>query len=394
MPYEVSQLLKDIGKPVVAMPDEPIQAALDRMLNHSFSQLPVVKGDVQSRQFYLITHESILLALHNFGSKIENSGLRVDDALVRVPNVYRATDDLFELLAGMRETNAVLIVDDDRNLTHVVTSYDTTRYFRQWAEDIMQVRDVEHGLRRIVNSAFKSADGKIDEQARQAAVEEMTSSNRALRKKFEVALQRYFKQQSASAITPQSDWIDHAFVELLNGSKDVVGSDSTNSINHGETVAPSVAIADQAAATTSLLSASQSLRKRFEVALKCYFAHQAAKNIELDESLVEDAFRVIYDRNEQIKEFSELTLGEYIQLFFKDVCWQRCQNVIGLKQEEVKHMFDGVRETRNDLAHFREEEITAQRRLQLKRCADWLSEREKLIISSFEEGMPSSASES
>ncbi len=30
-------------------------------------------------------------------------------------------------------------------------------------------------------------------------------------------------------------------------------------------------------------------------------------------------------------------------------------------------MLEGVRETRNDLAHFREERITAQKRLQLKK---------------------------
>jgi CBS domain-containing protein len=306
MPYEVRQLLKDIGQPVVATPDEPIRIALNRMLHHSFSQLPVVKGDGQQRHFYFITHESILLALHNFGSKIEESGLRVDDALVKVPNVYHETDDLFELLVGMREMNAVLIVDDDRNLTHIVTNYDTSRYFRQWAEDIMQVRDVEHGLRRIINSAFKRPDGEIDEQARRSAVEEITSSNRALRKKFGLALKNYIAQQGETAAVP------------------------------------------------------------------------------LDETRADDAFKYMLNRAEKSKEFTELALGEYIQLFFTDGCWGRCRDVIKLKEEEVRHMLEGVRDTRNDLAHFREEEITAQKRLQLKTCADWLGEREKLIIAVFE----------
>ncbi len=72
MSYEVRQLFEDIGKPVTATPDEPIQDALDRMLRYSFSQLPVVKGDGQSRQFYIITHESIILALHNFGRGLKD----------------------------------------------------------------------------------------------------------------------------------------------------------------------------------------------------------------------------------------------------------------------------------------------------------------------------------
>ena len=253
----------------------------------------------------------------------------------------------------------------------------------------MQVRDVEHGLRRILNNAFKTADGEIDEQARQTAVEEITSSNKVLRKKFGNALRRYITQQAPPTVTPKSDWMDKAFVELLNGCSANTSADGNNSTHQPGSAIPSISIVDQESAAISLLSASQALRVRFEVALKCYLTQQAAVGVELDESLVEDAFKVIYDRSEQIKEFSELTLGEYIQLFFKDVCWQRCQTAIRLRQEEVKHMLEGVRDTRNDLAHFREEEITAQKRLQLKRCADWLSEREHLIIASFEESASS-----
>ena len=219
MPYQVSQLLTAIGAPVTATADEPVQDALDRMLHHDFSQLPVVKGDGQQRQFYFITYKSILLALNTFGSKLADSSLRVEDALVKVPNVYRATDDLFELLVVMREMNAALIVDDNQGLTHIVTNYDTTRYFREWAEDIMQVRDVERSLKRIINSAFRKPDGEIDEVARQTAVEEMTSANRVLRKKFGVAIQKYLSRQAASTVEVKHEWLDLAFAELLKDCK-------------------------------------------------------------------------------------------------------------------------------------------------------------------------------
>jgi len=388
MPYEVSQLIKDVGTPIAATPDEPIQDALDRMLHHSFSQLPVVRGDGQSRQFYFITHESILMALHNFGSRIEGSGLHVADALVRVPNVYRATDDLFELLAGMRELNAALIVDDERNLTHIVTSYDTTRYFRQWAEDIMQVRDVEHGLRRIINNAFRKADGEIDKHARRTAIEEMTSSNRALRNRFRVALNHYITQQAAAPTSLTSDWLDRAFMEMLNGCSDVASAGDNDSTVPVLEEVSSAAIAGAESASTSLFSASQALRKSFEAGIKYYLSQQATAEVILDEELVEEAFLRIHDRTEQLKKFSELTLGDYVQLFFKEVCWDRCQGVIRLNQEEVRHMLEGVRVTRNELAHFREEGITTQQRLQLRTCADWLSERENLINAAFEETAP------
>ncbi len=165
------------------------------MLQHQYSQLPVIKGSGQSRQFYFITYERILRALHDFGSKINESNLRVNDALVRVPNVYRSSDNLFELLAGMREINAALIVDDSSNLTHVVTAYDTTQYFRQWAEDIMHARDVENSLKQFVTYAFKKSNGEIDDKARQMAIEELTSSNKDLRKKLGISAQTHEKYQ-------------------------------------------------------------------------------------------------------------------------------------------------------------------------------------------------------
>ncbi len=205
----------------------------------------------------------------------------------------------------MREVNAAMIVDDDRNLTHVVTSYDTTRYFRQWAEDIMQVRDIEHGLRRIINSSFKNADGVIDEQARQSAVEEITSSNKALRKKFGIALQQYIKAKAAETAKPKKEWIDGAFAELLNGNKASMDGTANKSIEHADVSIQSTATVDQESRITNLLSASQILYERLEAALTYYLTQQATADVKLDESITEGAFTIIYDRNEQIKEFGE-----------------------------------------------------------------------------------------
>jgi len=388
VPYQVSHLLSGIGVPVSATVEEPVRVAFDRMLHHGFSQLPVVKGTGQQRQFYFITHESILVALHNFGGGIESSSLRVGDALLRVPNVYRATDDLFELLVGMRETNAALIVDDVGNLKHVVTSYDTSLYFRQWAEDIMQVSEVERLLKRIINAAFKKSDGEIDEQGRQSAIEEITSENRRLRSKFDVAVKQYLTHQAVNATVLRPDQLDLAFIEFLKGSTGA-GANVIVARSDGSQERRADVAADEGHDIRRLLAASQALRGRFQAGLQFYMDRQSA-DVRLNDVLVEEAFKILYDKKEQVKEFTELTLGDYIQLFFKDVCWGRCKGAIQLKEEEVRHMLEGVRDTRNILAHFRDEEVTAQKRVQLKVCADWLSERERLITTAFEESPPSS----
>ena len=56
-------------------------------------------------------------------------------------------------------------------------------------------------------------------------------------------------------------------------------------------------------------------------------------------------------------------------------------------------MLEGVRDTRNKLAHFREEEITTQQRLQLQTCADWLGELQKPIHTAFESSAAISSDE-
>lgn len=371
MPYEVSQLLRNLGAPVSASPEEPVRIAVDRMLGNGFSQLPVVKGTGPQAQFYLITHESILMALHNFGSRIETSGLRVQDALVRVQRVYRSTDDLFELLIGVRDSNAALIVDDDGKLTHIVTSYDTAVYFRDWAENIMQVRDIEHSLRRIIGAGFRRREGVIDEDMRRTAVEEITSSNKALRKKFVRAMKQCLGQYAPVGAEIDGKKLDTAFAAFINGA----GGLASQSVEGDGTGQDGV---------VALVSATDALSARFADGVRAYVGEFTGTDIEPNEALLDDAFKILYDKNEQIKEFGALTLSEYVVLFFKDACWGRCKDAIGLREEEVKHMLEGVRETRNSLAHFREEEITAQKRIQLQRCAAWLNEREKAILEAFE----------
>lgn len=383
MPYEVSQILTGLGEPITASPEEPLQTALDRMLHYQFSQLPVIKENEQSRQFYFITYEMILRALHDFGSKINDPNLTVNDALVRIPRVYRSTDNLFELLAGMREINAALIVDDETNLTHIVTTYDTTQYFRQWAEDIMHARDVEHSLKQIITNAFKKQNGEIDEEARQLAIEELISSNKDLRKKFGKAITQYLTQLANKHLTLNAEWAERAFFELLKGAEIAEGENNvpTNNLENDLKIAE----AEPAIQTVQTL---KTLQKGFYSALSNYLRQQGNSNIELDQPLLEAAFLIVYNPKEKVRTFNELTLDTYIRLFFNEQCWDRCSGAIGKEKDVTNNMLEGVRDTRNKLAHFREEEITTAQRLQLQRCADWLGELEKPIRVAFEASAP------
>ena len=54
----------------------------------------------------------------------------------------------------LRERYAVLIVDGEGTLVGIVTSYDTTEYFRRHSEDMMVVQDIESCLKYYIRMAL------------------------------------------------------------------------------------------------------------------------------------------------------------------------------------------------------------------------------------------------
>ena len=104
-----------------------------------------------------------------------------------------------------------------------------------------------------------------------------------------------------------------------------------------------------------------------------------------NERLVLESFNNAFRKNDdEGSEYDTLTLGQYIQLFFSE-CWDRCkEDLPEYSKDSIKFMLDGVRKTRNDLAHFHEESITAQQRVQLRNCYSWLQNNKRIIQKSLE----------
>src|SRR5688572_24983249 len=107
MPYQVQQIIEGKGMPMCVSKDDAVTVALALMVEHDFSQLPVIKKvddfDVPEG---MITHEGILRGIRNFKAKIDD--LRVRDVMINAPT-YSLEDDLFDILDRLKETNAVLI---------------------------------------------------------------------------------------------------------------------------------------------------------------------------------------------------------------------------------------------------------------------------------------------
>lgn len=287
MSFTVHQIVGNNQQLVKVRPIDSAESALEQMIEHDFSQLPVV--DLDDKPLGVITSDSILRALKHFAIKLDV--LNVADAMVKAITHYE-DDDLFEMLDDLRDAYVVLIVNGEDRLSGVVTSYDTTEYFRRRAEDMMLVEDIEGALKAHIEESFRDAQtNQIDQQILEATVLDITDKKRDLRKRFGGAVRKYLSLQGMAGTEPN------------------------------------------------------------ETALNTAFA--------------------ILDDKMPPKTFKDLTLSEYTQLLLHKSRANYYLSVFNFDADAIRHLMDEVRKTRNDLAHFRQEITTSQRK-QLHFCSEWL----------------------
>jgi Domain of unknown function (DUF4268)/CBS domain len=208
MPFPVKQLLEGCGKPVVVKKNDTVNHALSLMIDNDYSQLPVV--DDEHQPLGMVTYESIVRGLVNFNARVDE--ILVSNVLTPV-DVYTDEDDLFDLLNRLRDTNAVLIINFNDDLVGIVTSYDSTEYFRKRAEDLMYIEDIESIVKEmilylfILNEQFPLDRDEIDEDGLKAAIDGVILTSDDVRKRYAAALGLYLNktsiEQNKNLIDPQ-----------------------------------------------------------------------------------------------------------------------------------------------------------------------------------------------
>ncbi len=251
MPFIVQKLIEGRPLPVTVGRQTPVLEALELMIERDFSQIPIV--DEHRSPLGMVNYEAIVHGMRNFESNL--SELRVRDVMTSAP-VFHVEDDLFDLLEQLKRTNAVLIVNAERELVGIVTSYDSTEFFRRRTEDMMYVEDIEMMVKQFIRDAYTKADGSLDQAGLDEAVAKVTTK-------------------------PPG-----------NGGKPLG--------------------------------------------------------------------------------FDDLSLGQYISLFIAKEKWHTFGSAFTVPRDSVRKLLENVRDTRNDLAHFRTE-IAASQANALRTCAKWLA---------------------
>ena len=287
MPYPVSNLVENRGKPVSATLEMPVTEALSLMLENDFSQLPVIDGE--ERPLGIITYNEITRTLWYVNRPIEE--LKVYDTYEQISRSQKVREDenLFDVLDQLRDKNTVLVVNGKEQLIGIITSYDATEYFRLRAEDMMHVEDIEGTIKDLIQVAFVNSDGETNIEKLNEAVIKVASSNQPTKADYAKALARY--------------------LELAGSGK----------------------------------PESSSLEKSYEEKLK-----QPTK----------------------VPEFQDLTLYDYIQILLHPDQNRFFRKVFPYTQSEIRKLLNGVCETRNALAHFRE--VKPAQRDQLIYCKNLL----------------------
>lgn len=301
MAATVDELLQGKPGPVTTRAEESLQKAIELMVQHDYSQLPVV--DNAGCPSAILSADSIVRALNNFG--VAPSTLRVGDAMHERFKRSRADVDLLDVLDDLKNAVAVLVVDAREILIGIITTYDTTEYFKLRTQDIMLVQDIEELIKDYVRAPFTNEQDVHDAAQLQAAIDEITPSNaKELRGPFTKALEHYLKQSGTIASTS------------------------------------------------------------------------------VDGKLAGEAFEKHLQRKATTKPFDKLTLNEYIELLLHKSRWPLYDPALRIDRNALHRLLSRVRDTRNDLAHFRTE-ISEQQREELRFCRDWLGRQEDAIAAAF-----------
>ena len=191
MPIPAKNLVQHQNNIVTVALDTKLTEALALMIEHDFSQLPVV--DVTFKPLGIVTTDGITRALLTLGTSVKE--LKVKDVFTKPP-IFQADEDLLYLLDYLLNASAVFIVNKEGKLIGIITDYDTTQYFRQRAEDIVLVEDIESTLKshlRTVHDALVE-----DSKELRTGIASLNTTLDETRKKSHAALNEFGKNKGAT----------------------------------------------------------------------------------------------------------------------------------------------------------------------------------------------------
>lgn len=191
MPFTLEELLPNDQRLRTVQLHDSVQHAVGLMYQHGYDQLPVVDKDGKTSLEQVVTFDSILQAAQSFNTKPEL--LQVRD-VARAVRTYPSDADLLATLDDIQRENFALIVDENNVLTGIVTTADTTVFFREYAQDLMQIEGIESRMKEAIMALYAGDDAGLE-----SAIAVVTDRAADIRKKIPAAIRGYLEKAGLKA---------------------------------------------------------------------------------------------------------------------------------------------------------------------------------------------------
>src|SRR5260370_27170752 len=113
-------------------------------------------------------------------------------------------------------------------------------------------------------------------------------------------------------------------------------------------------------AIREITPSNQELKSKFARAIKRYLELEGTDRPAINGPHLQEAFEACLYEPPEPKDFEQLSLDEYRQLFLHESRWSFYQQVFNIGRSALDQLLKHVRDTRNDLSHLRDNITTHQ----------------------------------
>jgi hypothetical protein len=163
--------------------------ALDVIFKCAYDQLPVVFSDGKEYSGCVVTFKGIIEAIRSFRARLES--LRIRD-VAQPARPYTPDDDLLQTLDDFEQADFAVIVNESKQVIGIITTADTTRFLREYAQDLMTIENIESRVKEAIRTLFRGNDPALLDEI--ATVSDRTAETR---RRLPAAIQAYCEKSQA-----------------------------------------------------------------------------------------------------------------------------------------------------------------------------------------------------
>ena len=147
----IKELLLNRNEPLIVRHQETVRDALVKMVEHDFSQLPVI--DSEGTLTGIISEQTVSRQYYHLDDAVSLLNLTVDHCQEEAVTLSVEDANLFEILERLKNNYAVVITSG-KIPVGIITDYDTTHFFRDWSEGLIRIQNIELTLRKYIKNGL------------------------------------------------------------------------------------------------------------------------------------------------------------------------------------------------------------------------------------------------